>query len=243
MSTLINLQPAYILHTRAYRETSLIVELFTPDYGRVSAVAKGARRPKSPLRGLLQPFKYLLVSWSGNSSLKTMRNVEDQYASLRLEGSCLYSGLYLNELLVRLLKPEDHHADGLFSAYESTLAKIMAEQPVEPVLREFERYLLDDLGYGVPFPEEVLSSDSMVESGSLADSLYYYASDGNFEQLEHEPNAAQIPRCFQGECLKAIANSDYAQKMTLRSAKRLMRLALHPLLGEQPLQSRQLFKH
>jgi DNA repair protein RecO (recombination protein O) len=235
MPTPVNLQPAYVLHTRNYRETSLIVDLFTPDYGRISAVAKGARRPKSQLRGVLQPFRHLLISWSGKQTLKTLHSAEDQHRSSRLQGAALYSGLYLNELLVRLLRAEDHH-DQLFVAYERVLAGIVAGQDIEPLLREFEQYLLTDLGYGLPFPDELGYSGQ-------TDPVYYYDIDGHFNLLLDTPSSQQLARSFSGKDLQAIASSDYREKGVLRSAKRLMRLALAPLLGDRPLYSRTLFKH
>lgn len=243
MSTSVNLQPAYVLHTRNYRESSLIVELFTHDYGRVSAVAKGARRPKSQLRGLLQPFRRLLVSWSGKQPLKTLLSADDQFTAGRLQGVGLYSGLYLNELLVRLLKTEDHHST-LFNVYEHVLAQISSGKNIEPLLRDFEQYLLSDLGYGMPFPEDLCLHEPLDSIPvPVLESVYYYADDGYFHLLENTPGVEQAPRCFQGKQLRAIACSDYTDKDVLRAAKRLMRLALQPLLGDRPLQSRTLFKH
>ncbi len=243
MSTPVNLQPAYVLHTRNYRESSLIVELFTCDYGRVPAVARGARRPKARMRGVLQPFRRLLVSFSGRQAMKTLLDAEDQFSTGRLQGTGLYSGLYLNELLMRLLKAEDHHST-LFNAYEHVLAEIKSGKNIEPLLRDFEQYLLRDLGYGMPFPEQLCSHEPTNSNpGQFDETVYYYSPDGHFFLLDNKPEAEQLPRCFQGKHLQAIARSDYADREVLRAAKRLMRLALHPLLGDRPLQSRTLFKH
>src|SRR5579864_5526181 len=107
----IDLQPACVLHRRPYRETSFLVDLFTPDYGRLTAVAKGARKIKSGIQGLLQPFLPLVVSWTGKGELMTLTHTElaPQQTPCQLRGDCLFAGFYLNELLVCLLQKWDAH--------------------------------------------------------------------------------------------------------------------------------------
>src|SRR3989338_1657766 len=101
------LQPAYVLHLRSYRESSFLVELFTKEQGRMTVLAKGVRKKKSPLQGLLQPFIPLLVSWVGKSELMILTQAEAHGAMKQLKGTCLYAGLYLNELLMGLLQKWD----------------------------------------------------------------------------------------------------------------------------------------
>src|SRR6185437_9440208 len=133
------LQPAYVLHIRSYRETSLLVELFTPEYGRLTVIAKGVRQSKSVLAGLLQPFVPLLVSWSGKHELMTLLHAEANGSAKYLKGECLFAGLYLNELLMYLLQKWDAHLN-LFSAYENTLTSLQTNSLEQKTLRSFEKY-------------------------------------------------------------------------------------------------------
>lgn len=226
------LHRAYVLHTRSYRETSLIVDFLVPDVGRLSAVAKGARRAKSPQRSLLQPFYPLLVSWQGKGELKNLRVLESNGNLQRLQGKALFSAMYLNELLVRLLKAEES-CEALFDHYEqaiAALASIVANEPVEAILRAFEMRLLETLGYSLSFPEPV-------------DSEYYYlTADNEWLPLTGVPDSQQQASSFKGVDLQAIARDDYQTADVLRAAKRLMRLVLTPLLGNRPLTSKELFR-
>jgi len=151
------LQPAYVLHQRAYRDTSAIVELFTPEHGRIGVVARGIKRPKSPWRGLLQPFQPLLVSWRGRGELKTLADVEAQGMALQLSSQPLVSGFYLNELLMRLVARFDAQLT-LFGCYDASLralAVVQDDVALERVLRYFERDLLAALGYALVLDCEV----------------------------------------------------------------------------------------
>lgn len=237
MNPAADLQPAYVLHTRPYRETSQIVDFITPEFGRVSAVARGARRSKSCQQSLLQPFGRVLISWYGKGELKTLKGVEDQYARLTLQGNALFSGLYVNELLVRLLKAQDH-CEGLFEAYEELIRKLATVPAIEPVLRNFEQRLLEELGYAIPFPDTFNDNENQLSD----ETIYYYATDGHFIRLAGPPQLEQRLRCFYARELKAISENDYKEAAILSSAKRLMRLAFTPLLGGRTLHSRELFK-
>ncbi len=225
------LQPAYVLHARPYRETSLIVDLLLPDSGRVSAVARGVNRSRSNLRALLQPFNPLLVSYFGKAELKTLKTAERSGAPLRLRGDALFSALYLNELLARVMRTQDH-CQVIFSAYEIALQQLRAAGAIEKPLRHFELLLLEQLGYAIPFPD----------AASDPAALYYYTDAGYFEPLgQATPETAA--RCFQGADLIAIAAGSLEDGASLRVAKRLLRLALAPLLGDRPLRSRELFRN
>ncbi len=234
----IEFQPAYVLHTRPYRDTSLLLDLLTPDFGRVGAVAKGVRRGKSQRRPLLNPFIPVLVSLSGNSSLKTLTAVEADGIAHRLTGLSLYSGFYVNELMVRLLGEQDPNPD-LFDDYRWTMNALAAsptESP-EPVLRQFEWRLLGNLGYGVSFTEEADSGEPV-----RADALYRFEPEAGFIPTYSSRDPRETPKLFIGADLLACAEADFSNQQTLATAKRLSRLMLHPLLGSKPLKSRDLFR-
>src|SRR6266404_7748539 len=142
-------QPAFVLHAHPYRETSLIVEALTADYGRVAMVARGARRARSELRGVLQAFQPLSLSWLGAGELKTLVKAEWRGGLPLVTGSALLCGFYLNELLLKLLPREDPHPR-LFDAYESALSRLANGADQAPVLRQFELELMAELGYALP---------------------------------------------------------------------------------------------
>ena len=224
------LHKAYVLHSRSYRETSLIVDFLVPDVGRISAVVRGARRPKSPQRSLLQPFGRLLISWYGKSELKTLKLLESDNQLSPLQGRALFSGLYLNELLMRLITAEEP-CEALFESYQQALFGLAQGQAVEQVLRRFEKQLLQAMGYWLSFPE----------ADNNKAQCYYFDTDCRWLSMASTPTQAQRPRCFMAADLEAIAVDNYGSDETLRAAKRLMRLALAPLLGDKPLRSKDLF--
>src|SRR5262249_26506740 len=138
--TSILLQPAYILHRRAYRETSFLLEIFSKDHGRLTAVIKGARNNKANTQGLFQPFTPLLVSWAGKGEMMTLTHLELNGEAERLQGECLFAGFYLNELLMALLEKWDAHS-GLFLAYQQALQQLQGKSLDQKVLRTFEKRL------------------------------------------------------------------------------------------------------
>ena len=158
----IDLQPAYILHTRNYRDSSLIVDFLTPDHGRVSGVVKGVRassKSAKQRRSLCQPLVPLVISWSGKTDLKTITHLEGRSVPVSLQGPRLFSGLYVNELLTRLLQPQDHHPE-LYTLYEWVLKGLLEEPLIDVVLRRFEFRLLDELGYGVDLNRDSESGET-----------------------------------------------------------------------------------
>ena len=144
----IDQQPGFVLHSYPYRETSLIVEVFSRDHGRIGLVAKGARRPMSQLRGVLMAFQPLLIDWSGGGEMKTLVRAEWQGGQPLLGGQALLCAYYLNELLMRLLPREDPHPT-LYRAYGDALRALAAGEGQEVILRRFELALLQELGYGL----------------------------------------------------------------------------------------------
>jgi len=162
-------QPGYVLHTYAFRETSLVVETFTRSHGRVAMVARGAKRPRSSLRGSIMAFQPLALSWSGRGELRLLLRAEWQGGQPRLQGRALLCGFYLNELLLKLLPREDAH-EQLFLDYQTALARLAGEPEPGAVLRRFERALLRELGYAL-----TLERDSA--SGAGIDARRSYAYD------------------------------------------------------------------
>lgn len=235
-------QSAFVLHTYPYRETSLIVEAFTPDYGRVAMVARGAKRPRSELRGLLQGFQPLLLSWSGQHELKTLIKAEWRGGLPLVSGSALLCGFYLNELLLKLLPREDAHAQ-LFGQYEAALRELAAGREQAPVLRRFELGLLTELGYALPLLREA-------ETGAPVDpgSRYYYAFDRGPRRLVGKGggnvvgNVAAEPGrrlpLVRGATLVALSEGRYADAEIAGEAKRLMREVLDHYLEQRGVESR-----
>ncbi len=148
----VNLQPAYVMHSRPYRDSSALLDVFTAEYGRISLVARGTRRQSRRGSGaaLLQPFIPLLLSFSGRTDLKTLVATEPAQGLFTLRGERMFCGMYMNELLVRLLHRNDAHP-ALFAAYDQALKALPCSSVVDPVLRRFEFTLLDELGYSFDF--------------------------------------------------------------------------------------------
>lgn len=231
---MVQLQPAFVLHTRPYRDTSLLVEALTRDYGRLTLVARGQRQSRQSARRPVQAFTPLLISWQGKSDLKTLVAAESKATIAILSGTYLYSGLYANELLMRLLPQGDAQLD-VFLAYQALLGSLSNGDELEVVLRQFEFRLLEELGYGVDLGADAGSGEQI-----SPEQVYQYLSDVGFLRVAN--NSRQAAGGFLGKDLLAIAGGDYSSKETRRAAKRLARLALAPHLGNKPLKSRELFK-
>lgn len=230
------LQEAFVLHRRAYRETSFLIELFSRDHGRLTAVAKGVRKSRSNSQGMLQPFMPLLVSWAGKGELVTLTHAEAGSHLGRLQGEALFAGFYLNELMMCLLQKWDAHPE-LYDAYRLALSALQASVLInEKVLRSFEKYLLEALGYGL-LPKLTLD----VERRIFPEKCYRFTVDQGlmpYEEITITVNRIDI---FSGKSLLAIAEENWNDEKTLQDAKRLTRLILGPLLGTRPLYSRFLF--
>ena len=225
-------QPAYVLHPRAYRETSLIIEVLTRDHGRTAMVARGAKSRKSKWRNLLQPFRPLLISWSARSELGTLTSADQVAAPPALHGEALYCGLYLNELLVRLLHHEDPHQQ-LFDNYQWALQQLAGELAEELILRPFEFGLLEELGYGFDLSVDGLSGEPIAD-----DRWYHYHQDYGLVAVAPQFEG-RLPR-YRGCDLRQLARGDF--QAALHCAKQLMRQVLAGHLGDKPLMSRELFR-
>lgn len=230
----ISLQPAFILHYRPYRETSMIIELFTRDHGRISVIARGIKGPRSKTRALVQPFFPLLVSWQGKTELMTLSSLEGHGAPIHLRGNCLLSAFYLNELLIRVLHKHDPHPR-LYTIYYETLVDLQSQPLLQKTLRIFEKKLLEELGYGLQLQYDTPTGNSFIE-----EHMYNFCPEQGFKLYRDGDNVAQA-WLFSGKSLLALASETLNTTDLLRDAKRLMRLAFAPLIGSQPLHSRKLF--
>jgi len=225
-------QRAFVLHSRPWSETSLILDVFTEESGRVRLVAKGARSRRSNLKGALQPFVPLLVRFGGRGEVKTLRGAEAVSLALPLNGISLYSGLYVNELLARVLEQETRFSD-LFFDYLHCIQELAATDGTpEPALRRFELALLAHLGYGVDFLHCAGSGEAVSDSMT-----YLYREEKGFIASVVINNSS-----FTGRQLKALADRTFVEADTLRAAKRFTRMALKPYLQGKPLKSRELFR-
>ena len=225
--------PAFVLHSYPFRETSLIVEAFTRDFGRIGLVARGARRPKSSLRGVLLPFQPLLLSWAGRSELHTLMRAEWQGGYAPLKGQALICGFYLNELLLKLLLRADPH-EQLFSIYENALTALAAGEEQPAVLRRFEIGLLRELGYAVVLDHEVEHGAPVV-----CEQEYVYV-------LERGPvgnsGARRIGVELSGQTLIDMQSGNFTSATTQQQSKALMRTLINHYLGDQVLHTRQLLR-
>ena len=213
-------EPSYVLHVYPYKETSLIVEAFVREFGRVGMVAKGAKRPHSELRGLLQAFQPITLSWGGSAELKTLVKAEWRGGVPLPAGRSLLSAFYLNELVLKLLAREDPHP-ALWDDYEQAI-----------VLRRFELRLLAELGYAMPLTQE--------SDGTAIDprARYHYAFDHGPRRYAAEPGV-RWP-VVRGATLMALADGAFPDGETAAEAKRLRRDVLDHYLESLRIESRRI---
>jgi DNA repair protein RecO (recombination protein O) len=227
-------QPAFVLHSYPFRETSLVVELLTREFGRIGVVARGARRPRSALRGVLLAFQPLLVGWSGRGELHSLVRAEWHGAYQPLNGLSLICGFYLNELLLKLLARHDAH-ETLFETYARTLRALASPSDPAGILRAFEKSLLRELGYAVTL-------DRDVESGRpiAAEERYTYLVERGpvSAAVAGEGNGVELV----GRTLLDMQADDYTSAVTQQQSKALMRTLINHYLGDQELHTRQLLR-
>ena len=220
-------EPGYVLHTYAYKETSLIVEAFTRRFGRVALLARGARRPRSAMRGVLLSFHPVRLSWSGASDLATLMGAEWAGGSAPLRGRGLMCGFYVNELLLKLLPRDDPH-EALFDVYADALAGLAAGD-IPAVLRAFEKRLLGELGYA-PLLETDAASRPIDPNR-----LYRYEPDRGPVPANGARGAGLV---VSGRTLLDVAAGDYARAETREEARVLMRVLIGERLHGQSLHTR-----
>ena len=219
-------EQGYVLHTYPYKETSLIVEAFTHRHGRVSLLARGARRPRSAMRGVLLAFHPLRLGWSGSAELSNLMQAEWGGALQPLAGRGLMCGFYLNELILRLLPREDPH-ESLFDAYAGVLAALSAGGNLFALLRGFEKRLLAELGYALQLEHDA-------QTGAPIDPARSYV---------YEPDRGPVPALsgdmlVKGQTLLDVAADHYGNPQTRDEARSLMRTLIAQRLHGQVLHTR-----
>lgn len=231
MSLRADSEPAYLLHRRKYRETSLLAEIFTLHHGRISVVVKGAFRSKNVSSSLLQPFQPLRFSWSGKSDLKTLTHVERIQQYQALASDRLLFGLYLNELLMKFTQHFDPNAD-LYGHYEYAIKQLRQGNVVEAILRRFEYMMLNSLGYGMD-----LSCESDTTTLVQPQKYYHYSVGGGLVLSEK----SNVNACA-GQSLLDICDNNWTDKATLKAAKTIFTNAMQYHLGTDEIKSRSILK-
>jgi DNA repair protein RecO (recombination protein O) len=224
---------AFVLHSYAFRETSLILEVFSRSHGRLAIVARGARRPKSSLRGLLMNFQPLQLSWFGKGEMRTLHSAEWQGGQPHLQGTALMCGFYLNELLLNLLARDDPHQP-LFDYYRGTLYRLAHEVDHAATLRCFEKHLLQELGYAL-----VLDREAGTDKAIHAELCYRYVVERG--ALAENDNV-QTGVLVLGKTMLDMAEDNYTDPVTAQQSKQLMRMVLNHYLGGKILHTRELIK-
>jgi DNA repair protein RecO (recombination protein O) len=226
-------EPAFVLHSYPFRETSLIIEVYSRSHGRLAIVARGARRPRSSLRGLLMNFQPLLLSWFGKGEVRTLHSAECQGGQPYLQGTALMCGFYLNELLLNLLARDDPH-EQLFDYYRATLYRLAHETDHAATLRCFERHLLQELGYALVLDREAGSGKAI-----QAELCYRYAVERG---ALPDDGDARTGLPVLGKTMLDMAVDDYSDPVTAQQSKQLMRMLLNHHLGGKVLLTRELIK-
>ncbi len=225
-------EPAFVLHSYPFRETSLIVEVFSRQHGLLPLVARGARRPRAALRGLLMSFQPLSLSWFGKNELRTLHSAEWQGGQPQLQGTALLCGLYLNELLLNLMARDDPH-EQLFEYYQQTLLRLAQSVDHAATLRCFEKHLLQELGYALMLEHEA-------DSGAPIDPALSYRYIVERGALLDTQDQQGLP--VSGKTLLDMSADDYRDAQSARQGKQLMRMLLNHHLGGKLLYTRELIK-
>lgn len=226
-------QPAFVLHQHPYRNTSVIVDIFSRDYGRLSLIAKGVKQKKSALKSILQNFQLLNLSWVRRSELGVLTSAEFQNTSIHLDQENIYPALYLNELIIRLTHTFDAMPE-LFDTYNDTLNALNNNMSTQVILRLFEKQMLQSLGYEIH-----LSHDAENHNAIEADKYYSYIPEHGFVETEYEEKNNLH---FKGEHLIAFNLNQIERSDVLKTAHRLTHINIKKLLGDKPLKSRELYK-
>jgi DNA repair protein RecO (recombination protein O) len=232
----VNHQPAYVLHHYGYRETSLLLEVFTRNYGRLALLAKGVRRMRPRGRMVLEPFQPLLLSWAGKGELPVLAGAEPDGEVRFLSGTALYCAFYMSELLLRLLHRHDPH-EALFDVYRTALQALRQDPSLEPTLRLFEKQLLQAIGYGLVLDHEM--PDNAPVDANLA--YRYVINRGPIRVLETASEKSKQAIVIHGSSLLALASETLRDPVALQEVKVLLRAAIDHQLGGRPLNTRRLF--
>ena len=227
----VQLEPAFLLHHYAWRDSSRILELLTRSHGRVSVFARAARRGGSSLPATLQPFAELLVSWTARGEAGQLTGAERVRAPATLAGDRLMSAFYANELLIKLLARQDPHP-ALFDAYGTLVGRLHdPARSAARALRLFEKRLLEELGWGLDLAHDAGSGEPIEPRRA-----YRYRVDGGAEAVD---GVAEGTLVFAGESLLSLAREELVDPQSLADARRLLRAALDQCLDGRTLRTRE----
>ena len=228
-------EPGFILHTIPYRETSLLVDIFTLNHGRLRCVAKGFRKPnKKGIAKTLFPYSEHHFQWQGRGELKTLTQADPIQAPVFLKQESLFVGLYINELLYKLLHQNDPH-QSLYEFYRQLMTQLSTSETQQPVLRRFEMLLLEELGYGL-----VLDAEAETGQAVSSEHLYYYIPDQGLKLIQDQ--TADNLHAFSGADIMALCQGQLEQQSVLRAAKKLTRQVIDFYLDGKELNSRELYR-
>ncbi|SMN10557.1 DNA recombination and repair protein RecO [uncultured Candidatus Thioglobus sp.] len=225
--TKIDLTPAFLIHRRAFKESSLLLDFFTQEYGKIRLIGRGKRKSKTPI----QMFQHIKISFSGRGDLKTLSGVEVDDQPRHLQGDVLILGMYVNELIARLLQEQDPHCE-LFEIYRQFISQLpeLDKRTSHWALRLFENNLLSELGYGLDFEYDTNGNEIDTEAN------YDYQTQAGFKMNT-------VGKISGATILQMLAenNLDAPNPQQIKLCRDFNRARLQPLLGNKPLQSRSLF--
>jgi len=227
----IDLTPGYVLHHRPWRDTSRILEVLTREHGRLTLFARGVRGPHAKLAAVLQPFQPLLLSFSGRGEAAQLTGAERAEHCAALPADCLLAAFYLNELLLKLTTRHDP-LPALFDHYHGTLERLRTGAALEPVLRVFEKRLLELLGYGLDLATEALSGRPI-----RPQQFYHFRPSAGLVAAGGAHSGA-----LRGDSLLALAAEQPAGERALEDARHLLKAALAACLEGRPLATRAVAK-
>jgi DNA repair protein RecO (recombination protein O) len=222
----------FVLHRRDFGNTSLLIEVFSAEEGRLPVLAKGAKRGRRSTAADLQPFRPLWLGWVGRGEVKTLIRTEPAGCPIGLPGTALFCGFYLNELLMRLVGRHDPH-EGLFAFYHAALAELAQGAHLDSALRRFELRLLREVGYAIILDRDAFSGESV-----LPGRRYAYEPEAGVREDAVPGEGFTV----SGETLLRLAAGEVLQGVQAREARELLHRLLSPHLGERPLKSRELFR-
>lgn len=234
-SVKVNQQSGYILHRQSYRETSLLVQIFTRNFGRLTLIAKGCRRKKSRVQGLFLPFKPLLLSWSGKGELPILTAIEQIGFCPPLDAIGVTCGYYINELILKLLHRHDAH-EVLYDKYAQAIFALSDKKKPNTVLRVFEKYLLQEIGFGLVLDHDAASGESIAEEHSYQ----YFPQKGPIATNKEQNNIKG--NIISGATLLALQNEKFNSQQERAQAQQLTRLLIDIQLNGKELRSRRVMR-
>lgn len=232
----VELNPCFILHSRPYRETSILADVFSLQEGRITLVIRGARSNKKNRRQiLLQPFQKILLGWYGKGEMGTVTRIESCGISYPLQGRRLISGFYINELILRLLHRHEPHSK-LFRAYENALKSLIDGSCEQATLRIFEKIILESVGFGLVLDHDINTMEMIRD-----DIIYHYRIESGPSQANNKKEDKHVIK-IHGQTLSSLKNERLTDPVTLTEARKLMRRIIAAVLGPKPLASRVLYQ-